>query len=330
MMMPPARAVPRVDANHSVVERLAAAWPRRATVRTSGADLFPEDWDAAVPDYPLGLVPFGEHPDFVEAPADQRQLVLTLAWLAYNERVITAEDHVANPAFAMVQRGVFPGADTPALRSVVQQTLVDEHWHTHVHHLAMDNTRRVRGVDAQDWFPPSVTYRALLAEQAEASEVWERDLLTLLWTVVSEISINALLSLLAGDDTIQPLHRTVTSMHARDERAHGSVMVEVTKAVWGHLDPRQRDRFVSGFPRAVQAFSAEDYSAWAVIVERAGLAGGREMLADSRGRGLVRDYSGLERLAHQLGIADRVEMEFPAAPAGVRELAEEDHDGECQ
>lgn len=314
-----------VDANHAVVERLAAAWPRRATVRSGEAYEALADesaWDAELPDYPLRLVPFADHPRFAEADPQQRQRVLTLAWLVYNERVITAEDHVANPAFALVQRGVFPGADTPALRSVVQQTLVDEHWHTHVHHLAVQRTCERRDVDARGWFPPSITYRTLLAEQAKVTEPWERDLLTLLWTVVSEISINALLCLLSTDDTIQPLHRAVTAVHAKDERAHGAVMVEVTKALWGHLTPRQRDAFVAWFPTAYEAFSAQDRSAWEVIVDRVGLAGGREMLAERNGGGLlVRDYSGLERLARQLGIRDRVEMEFPETPAHLREEA---------
>jgi hypothetical protein len=306
------------DVNHRAVTRIAAAWGRRATVRTAALDdlLADDAWNPARPDYPLALVPFADHPIFAETDPDQRQHVLTLGWCAYNERVITAEDNVANPAFALVQRGVFRGADTEAFKDAIQQTLIDEHWHTYVHRLAMSRAMRRRGVDATGWLPPSVTYRALLAEQARASESWEADLLTLTWTVVSEISINALLSLLARDETIQPLHRAVTAMHARDESAHGAVMVEVTKALWSHLNFEQRDRFTLALPAALRAFSAQDLSAWQVIVERAAVRGGREMLADCRAdgvAGLVRDFRGIERLVDDLGIRDRVDFDFPVA-----------------
>jgi hypothetical protein len=160
-----------------------------------------------------------------------------------------------------------------------------------------------------------VTYRALLREQAAASEDWERELMTLVWTVVSEISINALLSLLARDTTIQPLHRTVAKMHARDEHAHGSIMVAVAKALWLRMGARQRDSFTRALPRALAAFAAQDYSAWEVIVDYVGLRAGREMLADcAAGPGnrlLFRDYSGLERLAVSLGIREQCSFDFP-------------------
>src|ERR671935_3167268 len=88
-----------VEIDHGALRRLADAWPRRATVRaeiTSLDDV--HDYDPARPDYPAAMVPFWDHPGFSEAAPAQRQQVLTLAWLAYNDRVIDAEEHVANPA----------------------------------------------------------------------------------------------------------------------------------------------------------------------------------------------------------------------------------------
>ena len=304
---------PRI--NHRAVEKMAAAWHRRASVRGDAfyAQLSEETWDPTVPDYPLELVPFAHHPCLSAARPEQRQLVLTLAWAVYNQRVITAEDHVANPAFGLVQRRVFPGADSPAFLQAVQQALIDEHWHTHMHDLAMRHTLARRGVDATVRFPSSVTYQALLARQAAASEAWERDLLTLVWTVVSEISINALLSLLGRDATIQPLHREVTSLHAKDESAHGAVMAEVAKALWVHMTLAQREYFAAALPAAVEAFGVQDLGAWAVIIDRAGLGCARDVLADcakdGAHRSLVRDYSGVARLVADLGIEERIELD---------------------
>jgi 4-aminobenzoate N-oxygenase len=316
-----------IQINHAMIERIAGFWPKRSTVRST--EFYDECsaavWDRTAPDFPVGLTPFGRHPAFLNADPRLQAEILTLAWLVYNERVITAETHVANPALELVQRGVFPGVDTPAFQDAVQQTLIDEHWHTHMHQIAMRRTIARRGVECASLaFPKSVTYRALLRAQAEASETWERDLLTLVWTVVSEISINALLSLLARDQTIQPLHRMVTAMHAKDETTHGAIMVEVTKALWPRMNARQRDGFTRVLPLALESFAAQDFSAWEVIVDRVGLPGGRKMLADAACDSnslLVRDYSGLERLATTLGVRDRIDFDFPPPRPELEEVA---------
>src|SRR3954452_8038715 len=117
-----------------VVKRVAAAWPKRATVRSDMVTVeSASEYDAARPDYPIDLLPFREHPDFLTAAPEQRDAALTWAWVVYNQRVISAEEHVANPAFALVMQGVFPGSDDFAVRRAVQQALVDEHWHTYMH-----------------------------------------------------------------------------------------------------------------------------------------------------------------------------------------------------
>jgi hypothetical protein len=251
--------------------------------------------------------------------------VYTLAWYAYNDRVITAEEQVANPAFALVQQGRFGVAATPALQDAVQQALIDEHWHTYIHRSAVRSSVHQRGVDTSGWWPRSTTYRSLRREQEAAIETWEKDLLTLAWTVVSEISINALLSALANDESIQPLHRAVTAMHAKDETAHGALMVEVAKCLWLSFNREHRDRFAEALPAAVKAFVAQDDSAWRAVVERAGIAGGSKMLddalSDPSAPVLVRDFSGLIRLARDLGIADRIDFDVPSA-AETAETAE--------
>jgi 4-aminobenzoate N-oxygenase len=313
------------EVNHRALEKIARNWGRRATVRSFDPQALIDTctWDPDRPDYPPALVPFASHPTFAECPADQRQVVYTLAWYAYNERVITAEDRVANPAFALVQQGCFGIAASPALQDAVQQALIDEHWHTYIHRSAMRSSVGHRGVDASGWWPRSITYRTLLREQNAAVETWQKDLLTLIWTVVSEISINALLSALANDESVQPLHRAVTAMHAKDETAHSAVMAEVAKCLWIGFNREQKDRFAEALPVAMRAFAAQDDSAWRAIVQRAGLAGGAEMLdeslSDPSAPALVRDFTGVARLARDLGIADRIDFDSASTGAALVE-----------
>ncbi|MEU0332778.1 diiron oxygenase [Streptomyces sp. NPDC006193] len=301
--------------DETVLRRVADAWPRRATIRTDLDRIAePGEYDEALPDYPVRLLPFAEHPLFLAAAPEQRQKVLTLAWLVYNERVIAAEEHVANPTFAMIMHGVFPGADGVHLKRAVQQTHVDEVWHTYMHMVAMQRTREVRAVTGEPRYPHTVTYRRLLEADAQASEQWERDLLKLVWTTVSEISVNAYLELLSRDDTVQPLHSLVPRLHARDESAHSSVMVEVAKALYVHLNEEQRRAFTAYLPKALHAFVAQDFEVWPAVLAHAGIARADEIVADCRARSgnglLVRDFSGIRRIVREMELEDRVDFDF--------------------
>lgn len=301
--------------DETVLRRIADSWPRRATIRTDLDRISePEEYDESLPDYPVRLLPFAEHPLFLAADPVQRQKVITMAWLVYNERVIAAEEYVANPTFAMIMHGAFPGADGLHLKRAVQQTHVDEVWHTYMHMVAMQRTREIREVTSEPHYPHTVTYRKLLEAEAQVSESWERDLLKLVWTTVSEISVNAYLELLSRDETVQPLHALVPRLHARDESAHSSVMVEVAKALYVHMNKEQRGLFADTLPKALHAFVAQDFEVWPGILRHAGIEHADEIVADCRAQAgtglLVRDFSGIRRIVREMELEDRVEFDF--------------------
>ncbi|MFF7635715.1 diiron oxygenase [Kitasatospora sp. NPDC008050] len=305
------------EIDESVLRRIADSWPRRATVRTDLDRISaPEEYDRALPDYPEHLLPFAEHPRWLAAEPGQRQQVLTMAWLVYNERVIAAEEHVANPTFAKIMHGHFPGADGVHLKRAVQQTHVDEVWHTYMHMIAMQRTREVRQVTGEPRYPHTVTFRRLQEAQARAGEAWQRDLLKLVWTTVSEISVNAYLELLSRDETVQPLHALVPRLHARDEAAHSSVMVEVAKALYVHLNAEQRRAFVDTLPKALHAFVEQDFAVWPGILTAAGIEHAEEIVADCRRASgsnlLVRDFSGIRRIVREMELDELVDYDFGA------------------
>ncbi|WP_020663031.1 diiron oxygenase [Amycolatopsis benzoatilytica] len=307
----------------SLLRRLAAAWPKRATIRTDmGGVLNPGDYDPGLLDYPLHLMPFAEHPRFVAASEEQRLRVNTLAWIAYNERVIAAEEYVANPTFEKLGHGVFPGVDRFEVKEAVQQSHIDEVWHTYMHMMAMQRTREARQVEAEHGFAQPVTNRRLYALADTMSEQWQQDLLYLMWTAVGEISINAFLDLLAGDKSIQPMHALVARLHARDEAAHGPVLAELMKEIYPKLDRKQQDFFVRHLPEAITAFGAEDYQLWPQVLRVAGIAKVDEIIADSRsqedGEVMMNDFGTVRRLLRELDIEDKVEYDFGPAKDGAR------------
>jgi 4-aminobenzoate N-oxygenase len=311
-------SIDQPEVGPTTLRRLVAAWPRRATIRTDMAKVTgPEAYDPELADYPQSLLPFAEHPDFLGAPPEQRQRVNTLAWLAYNARVIAAEEHVANPTFEKLAHGVFPGLDRFEVKEAVQQSHIDEVWHTYMHMLAMERTRNVRCLEAEPTgYGHPVTNRTLYGLEAAAEEKWQRDLLYLLWTGVGEISINTFLDLVAADRTIQPMHALVTRLHSRDEAAHGPIMFEVMRDVFARMNKEQRAFLVRNLPDAIVAFAAEDYAMWLDLLTFAGVAHAAEIVADCRALPgsdlMVTDFGPVHRLVRELEIEHLVDFDFAA------------------
>lgn len=299
----------------STLRRLIAAWPRRATIRTDMAAFMSSEAAASdIPDYPVHLIPFAEHPRFLDAPEESRRLVNTLAWQAYNARVIAAEEHVANPTFEMLAHGVFPGIDRYEAKEAVQQSHIDEVWHTYMHMTAMQRTKEARNLTLEPDYSHPVTNRLLFELTAQRSEKWERDILFLVWTVVGELHINNFLELLAQDKTIHPMHSLVARLHARDEAAHGPIVAELMKDVFVHLTRAQRDLFASSVGNAIRALAAQDYELWSEILQFVDIPGAAEIIADTRSLPgtdmMFTDFSTVERLIHELEIEEQVDYDF--------------------
>jgi 4-aminobenzoate N-oxygenase len=299
----------------NTLRRLVAAWPSRATIRTDmNGVMAPPAYDHNLVDYPVCLLPFADHPDFLAASDEQRLVVNTMAWLAYNARVIATEEYIANPVFEKLAHGVYPGLDRFEAKEAVQQSHIDEVWHTYMHMLAMQRTRKARGITGMQTYPTPVANRRLMALINEASEQWQRDLLYLLWATVAEISISKLLELLAGDTTIEPMHALVARLHARDEAAHGPVMFEVMKDVFVHMNAEQRSFLARTVPDAIIAIGAEDYATWLEILRFAQISPAERIVEDCRRTPgsdlLVSDFSPVYRLVRALEIQHLVDYDF--------------------
>ena len=293
--------------------RLVSNWSRRAGIRR------PEYYEGAcalnreLPDYPINIVPFAHHPTFERAPESERQEVLTWAWIVYNERVIEIEHLVTNPAINSLLYGVVPGADDIDVRQALRETMIDEQFHLLMHEMAVHETSTLRNVERRLDCGPSIVYRKLREHQAASTERWQQHMLRLIWSIVSEMTINSYLNLLATAEDIQPLHRQINWLHNADESAHNKMFVQITKMVFGHLNGEQRQFFIEALPKAVAAFTAHDFSAWASILERVGLCGREEVLGDCGAENiagrkkLMSDISSVERLMAELQIDPQID-----------------------
>jgi hypothetical protein len=299
--------------DHQLVRHLNKGWPKRATVCAVEKFQIDEEFDPSRPDYPPGMVPFFNHPAFQRLDEATKSEVLTWGWIGYNRRTVAAEEYVVNPALAVIS-SQFLGENDWHFREAMQQTLVDEHYHTLMHMKAVERTKAQRNLRRDLELPRSVTYCRLKALRAELPEQWQRDLASIAFAVVAEISVNAYLDTLAEDTTIQPQNRQVAELHNRDEYAHSKVLAEIGKVMYANMDEERRRFFVRMLPEALRAFVAQDYSMWEAILTQLGIADAGIIIADTKtaaaGGVIMRDYSGLHRFAKELGILGEIDFNF--------------------
>lgn len=306
-------AIEIAKVDHQLVVRLNQAWTRRATVCSPEKTSVEEVFDPARPDYPQQMVPFFHHPKFQALSDELKSSVVTWGWIGYNLRTVTAEEHVVNPALSVIANQ-YLGKDDWHFREAMQQTLIDEHYHTLMHLRAIERTKLERAIDQELDLPPSVTYLRLQALRETLVEPWQKDLAAITFAVVAEISVNAYLDLLADDQSIQPQNRRVAELHNRDEYAHSKVLAEVAKVMYANMQPVQQAFFARTLSVALSAFVAQDYSMWEAILTQLGVEDAAQIIADTRESSknatIMRDYSGLHKLAHDLGISEQIDFDF--------------------
>jgi hypothetical protein len=95
-------------------------------------------------------------------------------------------------------------------------------------------------------------------------------------------------------------------------------MVEVAKSVYLAMNSEQRRTFVEAIPRALYAFSAQDFTVWRTILRATGYARADAIVDDCEHTAdsgmLVRDFSGIRRLVRELEIGDLVDVDGTAPP----------------
>lgn len=236
------RSLPEHDPHNAVenavLSRLAGNWHRRATVKQEEPNL-DDVFELDRPDFPEALLPFREHPTYLALDDGMRDRILAWGWISFNKNIMDIEQHVVNPGFALVTRDVFDtGIDSESMTLAVTQAMVDEQYHTLMHLNASAVTRRKRGWRMPETALP-LAYKARRQAHriATAGTDEERALVSLAFTTVAEISVNAHLDLVAENHEIQPVNRMTAVLHNRDEYCHASIADTLAQEAWRHFSP---------------------------------------------------------------------------------------------
>ncbi|MEG8179652.1 diiron oxygenase [Nocardia terpenica] len=305
---------PDVPIENAIIARLSRNWGRRASVKRPEPDLA-EFFEPDRPDFPEAMIPFRDHPAYLRLPETTRQRLRAWGWIAFNKNVIDIEQRVVNPGFQALAEDAFGTGLGDMFTVAATQAMVDEQYHTLMHFNASVATRAGRGwaLSERD-LPLCLKVRSHARALDEVSSVRDRALVGLGYMTVAEISINALLELVAGDDTVQPINKTTADLHSRDEYCHSSVAAELATIVFHDLSATDRTTLLGAMARAMEAFAATDFTTWATILNRERVPDAERIIADVRADGnrkrVLQDFRGLRRLTTAWDVVDEVPFDW--------------------
>lgn len=247
-----------------------ARWDELASVRSSPRRLL-ADAPADQIFFPPELVPAASHPLAAErGPAAVRALLVHRLY-QYLEFTVELEDTAVIPVASRIARGR-AGLDLPEqMRLDAFKIATDEAWHAQFSYDMIAQVRAATGVAHRPVAPPRFTVR--LAEIARRLDADLRGIDDLLFAVVSETLISAILSDLPTDRRLPPAVRAVVADHAEDEGKHHAFFRSLLGFLWPALSGGQRRRVGPLLPELVAAFLEPDHAATAHALAEIGLSG---------------------------------------------------------
>ena len=300
------------ETSHSrqLLNKMVNNWSRRAQViqaknhnlEFNNSELA---FDTARDDFRTDLLPFKDHPAFLEAPLKMQQKILSCGWIAYNEKTVDIESKVVSPACNHIIYQEVPGIDDGIGQEIASQTLVDETYHILLVMQACRITREQRRLQSLK-LPSFNLVKQMTLEQAKYSQPWQKILVQIATATVSEVFISDYLNLLVKDTNIQPMNRLIVDTHRKDEMAHHHIFTNLAQCIYTELSPQQQEFFADVLPLPVRWFANSELEVWQTMLEYVGFSKTRSLIAECAVTDEVNltriDYSGVISLAEELGV----------------------------
>lgn len=288
------------------LNKIEATWPTRARVRSPKpfvtAAFEPEKLDF-LPEW----LPFGEHPDFTNLSDARKQTLLSVAWLLYNQSTISIEQELVIPFCLHATRTQPAFRDSYRWRQLLAQTVTDESYHVQLTEHASEITRQQRGLcDLK--LPTSHVVSKLEQAKAEASEVWEKDILTLAVCIATEVFIGENLATVGKcqDPRLQPIAREATRLHMLDESVHASIFKHVLRQYQLQFTSKQQRYFNRIFPTVISWFFTGKLHAWSQLLVQCDIAKASEIIHDCKRETptVGYDLTELVQITEEFGLVD--------------------------
>jgi len=291
-----------------------ANWDHTASVRSRPRPLL----NHVVPQeiyFPPELVAVYSHP-LVAARGDtfqKRVLIHTL--YQYLHFTSELEDLAVLPVAMNLSRGK-SGLSLPAgVRRDAYNIVTDEAWHAQFSAQLLQDVARHTGETVPDFGEPMFVARLKVIEAELDTHV--PNLGKLLFAIVSETLISALLAGIPHDPRLPPAVRQTVADHAIDEGRHHAYFKDILVYLWADLTRAERAQVGPWIPMIILAFLEPDYQAVCESLRLLGLG------ADETEAVLTESFPRASVLANA-GAAAKSTIRYVAELGGLREPATAD------
>lgn len=218
--------------------------PRRDAVFDDGLHYFSPE-----------LCPLLRHSEVAAAPTEVREGILVHALYLHLEFTVRLETGPVNEVCVMLRSPDFLPWMSRRMKNDALKIYADEGGHAEMTNSLMAAVRDRTGIRPLAHQPAFLRELDLLCAAVPAER---RNLVRLLFVIVSETLITRVLTKLPHDESVQRAVRDVAQDHADDERGHHAYFRQLFAYLWPRLSPDvQRETGVL-LPRMVRAFLEPD------------------------------------------------------------------------
>jgi len=216
-------------------------------------------------DFNETLLPFSNHPLWIDLDEHTKSKVLSHGWIMYNRKTIFIECDIVTPACEILLKTPPVELNKSDLQNCIAEALLDEALHTKMSIAGCNLVSDFRGLEKIQ-YPQFKLIRGLKDMLATVNSEWERNLIRLTAACVSETLITDYLSLLSNDSEIQSICREITNAHAADELLHSSLFSQLMCDLLQMLTPAEKRIVTKTIPEIAKLFSDNELLVWRKIL----------------------------------------------------------------
>jgi hypothetical protein len=287
----------------AILKKMSSAWSKRAQIRKINVN-HPIPFDDSADDFLVRLLPFSQHPYFIDASYEMKRKILSCGWMIYNQKTLVIETEIINPACVNILQGFIPGADDFTSKKIASETMMDEFYHVSLVLNAIELTSLHRNLFIT--MPSFNIVRNMRRLQSSYTSNWEKIIIQLVTAIVSEIFISDYLKWISDNETIQPINRFSVNVHREDEFAHRAIFKNLTKCIYVNLNREQKEFFACHFIQPIQWFDDLELDCWKEVLKQIHFPHAETMIKDCQHNNIAMlpnaDYAELISLANEIGI----------------------------
>jgi hypothetical protein len=272
----------RSDSSIDVLKNLKTAWITEAKVNLK-KEYFELAYDPSLPDFPMELLPFSNHPTIQSLNLEKKHKLLASAWVSYVDKTIAVERNIITRACQLITSGAFklPANEEKLVKETIQQAAIDEEYHIYLTIIPRNISADKNGLNGLQYATPLVV-ELLNKEITSSKDQNMANLAILAFATVAETSTNAFLNLLSEDNSIQPMHSITTGMHYLDEKRHANLFRNVVLKIYNNMEQNHQRVFKNYLRIAYKAFTSPDYKLLQQMLTSVPVEGAEEILQFSK------------------------------------------------